>query len=138
VVLAALKALGRAGLIDLIERCCGLARRAAEGLAADPDVEILNDVVLNQVLVRFSPPRRGADAPASDRDRDAFTQAVIEAVQAEGTLWLGGRTWHGQGCMRISITSWNTTEADMDRSVATILRCRDAVAAGGASVSPAP
>jgi len=127
VVLASLKALGRDGLIDLIERCCALARRFADRLAADPDIEILNDVVLNQVLVRFSPP--GA-ASATAAEIDAFTKAVVEAVQGEGTLWLGGRTWHGKGTMRISVTSWNTTEVDVDRSADAILRCREAVARG--------
>jgi glutamate/tyrosine decarboxylase-like PLP-dependent enzyme len=145
VVLAALRALGREGLADLVERCCRLARRMADRLAADPDIEILNDVVLNQVLVRFTPPRRsgrvGATVPGStvpgatvpggpptDAEIDAFTRDVIRRVQASGTLWLGGRTWHGKGCMRVSVTSWNTTEADIDRSAETILRCRDAAA----------
>jgi glutamate/tyrosine decarboxylase-like PLP-dependent enzyme len=116
VILAALRTLGRQGLVDLIERCCALTRRITDRLGADPDIEILNDVVLNQALVRFG-------------NSDDFTKAVIEAVQAEGTLWLGGRTWHGKGAMRISVTSWNTTEADIDRSADAILRCRDAVAA---------
>jgi glutamate/tyrosine decarboxylase-like PLP-dependent enzyme len=125
VVLAALRTLGRDGLIDLIERCCRHARRMAERLAADPDIEILNDVVLNQVLVRFTPPGAAVPAPA---EMDAFTKAVVQAVQAEGTLWLGGRTWHGKGAMRVSVTSWNTTEADIDRSADAILRCRDETA----------
>ncbi len=97
----------------------------AERLAGDPDVEILNDVVLNQVLVRFMPPGSGSPGEA---DADAFTHQVIRRVQASGTLWLGGRTWHGKGVMRVSITSWNTTEADIDRSAETILRCRDEAA----------
>jgi glutamate/tyrosine decarboxylase-like PLP-dependent enzyme len=123
VVLAALRALGRAGLVDLIERCCAHARRVAERLSAAADVEILADVVLNQVLVRFG-------------DSDALTADVISRVQQDGTCWLGGRVWHGRGCMRVSITSWNTTTADIDRSVDAILRCRDeaasaASAAGG-------
>ncbi|HET9681536.1 MAG TPA: pyridoxal-dependent decarboxylase [Candidatus Limnocylindrales bacterium] len=121
VVLAALRTLGREGLADLIERCCALARRMAERLAADPAIEILNDVVLNQVLVRFAPP--------GGQGSDAFTAEVIRRVQASGTLWLGGRTWHGQGVMRVSMTSWNTTEADVDRSAAVILACRDAAVA---------
>ncbi|HEX5239546.1 MAG TPA: pyridoxal-dependent decarboxylase, partial [Candidatus Limnocylindrales bacterium] len=129
VVLAALRALGRQGLIDLIERDCALAQRIAERLSSDPDVAILNDVVLNQVLVRFRQPGTpGPITPSVDAAADSFTQAVIERVQADGTLWLGGRVWHGLGCMRVSITSWNTTEADIDRSAETILRCRDEVA----------
>jgi glutamate/tyrosine decarboxylase-like PLP-dependent enzyme len=110
IVLAALKALGRAGLIDLIERCCGHARRMAELLSADRDVELLADVVLNQVLVRFG-------------DSDALTRDVIRRVQEDGTCWLGGRVWHGKGCMRISITSWNTTTEDIGRSTDAILAC---------------
>ena len=62
---------------------------------------------------------------------DAFTRAVIAAVQADGTCWLGGTTWHGMAAMRISVSNWSTTEADADLSVAAILRCRDAVAARG-------
>ena len=131
VVLAALKTLGRAGLADLIERCCALARRMAARLAADPGVEILNDVVLNQVLARFSPPATSTASSATPTAAasDSFTSEVIRRVQASGTLWLGGRTWHGKGVMRVSITSWNTTETDIDRSADTILRCRDEAAA---------
>jgi glutamate/tyrosine decarboxylase-like PLP-dependent enzyme len=125
VILAALRALGRDGLVDLIERCCRLARRMASRLGTDPGVEILNDVVLNQVLARFVPPGQSSHDAA-----DAFTSDVIRRVQASGTLWLGGRTWHGKGVMRVSITSWNTTEADIDRSADAILRCRDDAAAG--------
>jgi glutamate/tyrosine decarboxylase-like PLP-dependent enzyme len=120
VVLAALRALGRDGLAELIERGCRLSRRMADRLAAAPGVEILNDVVLNQVLVRFSAPGRGGDE---------LTRDVIHRVQDEGTSWLGGRTWHGLGVMRVSITSWNTTEADIDRSADAILRCAAAAVA---------
>jgi glutamate/tyrosine decarboxylase-like PLP-dependent enzyme len=131
VVLAALRALGREGLVDLVERCCRLARRMAEHLAADRDVAILNEVVLNQVLVRFSPPTRdGGQAQPGDAEIDAFTTEVIRRVQGSGTLWLGGRTWHGKGCMRVSVTSWNTTASDIDLSAETILRCRDEAATG--------
>jgi len=95
----------------------------AERLAAGPDVEILNDVVLNQVLARFDVP--GGDLEAGN----AFTRDVIGRVQADGTCWLGGRTWHGKGVMRVSVTSWNTTPDDIDRSADAILRCRDEAAA---------
>jgi hypothetical protein len=87
----------------------------ADGLRGTPGVSILNDVVLNQVLVRFEPPHGG--------DADAFTRAVIAAVQADGTCWLGGTTWHGIAAMRISVSNWSTTEADADLSVEAILRC---------------
>jgi len=123
-VYAALRSLGRTGLADLLERSCSLARRMADGLRGTEGVTILNDVVLNQVLVRFEPPGDG-DAAATD----AFTRAVIAAVQADGTCWLGGTTWHGMAAMRISVSNWSTTEADADASVEAILRCRSAVAA---------
>lgn len=111
-VYAQLRALGRRGLADLIARSCALARRAAEGFAAIPGAEVLNEVVLNQVLVRFTPPGGG--------DADAFTQRVVAGVQAEGTCWLSGSVWHGMGVMRFSVSGQDTGEADIDRSVAAI------------------
>jgi glutamate/tyrosine decarboxylase-like PLP-dependent enzyme len=118
-VYAALRSLGRAGVRDLIERCSALARRFAECLRGAPGVEILNDVVLNQVLVRFHPSGAGDDPEAAD----AFTREVIARVQADGTCWLGGTVWHGMAAMRISVSNWATTEADVDRSAAAVLRC---------------
>jgi glutamate/tyrosine decarboxylase-like PLP-dependent enzyme len=109
---AALRSLGRSGVTDLIERCCRHARRFADALAAADGVEVLNEVVLNQVLVRFPDP--GGDA-------DGRTREVIRRVQAGGTLWLGGTTWHGMAAMRISVSNWSTTDDDVDRSVAAIL-----------------
>ena len=115
-VYAALRALGRMGLAELIERCSRLARRFAEGLTREPDVRVLNDVVLNQVLVRFDGP--DGDVSAGDER----TRAVIAAVQRDGTCWLGGTTWHGLGAMRISVSNWSTTEDDVDASIGAILR----------------
>jgi glutamate/tyrosine decarboxylase-like PLP-dependent enzyme len=127
-IYAALRQLGRDGLAEMIDRCCALARRMADGLREAPGVTILNDVVLNQVLVRFAPPvgTRGtaSDDPAAT---DTFTREVIAAVQADGTCWLGGTTWHGLAAMRISVSNWSTTEADADLSVAAIRRCATAV-----------
>ncbi len=114
-VYAALRSLGRNGVAALVLRCCALARRIAERLASAPGVEILNDVVLNQVLVRFTP-RAGGDP-------DAFTQAVIRRVQADGTCWAGGTLWRGRSAMRLSVSNWSTTEDDVERSAAAILRC---------------
>jgi glutamate/tyrosine decarboxylase-like PLP-dependent enzyme len=139
-VYAALKSLGRSGLAEMIGRGCVLARRMADGLRGAEGVTILNDVVLNQVLVRFSPPGSadgvgGGDAAATDE----FTRRVIAAVQADGTCWLGGTTWHGMAAMRISVSNWSTTEADADVSVEAILRCARAVAAqdtGAANLAP--
>jgi glutamate/tyrosine decarboxylase-like PLP-dependent enzyme len=117
-IYAALRSLGRSGLSDMIDRCCALARRMADGLRSADGVTILNDVVLNQVLLRFSPPGE-ADAAATDD----FTRRVIAAVQADGTCWLGGTTWHGMAAMRISVSNWSTSEADIDLSAEAILRC---------------
>jgi glutamate/tyrosine decarboxylase-like PLP-dependent enzyme len=111
-VWAALRSLGRSGVAELVERCCGHARRFADALAAADGVEVLNQVVLNQVLVRF---------PDPDGDSDGRTREVIRRVQAAGTLWLGGTTWHGMAAMRISVSNWSTTDDDVDRSVAAIL-----------------
>ncbi len=124
-VYAALRSVGRSGLAGLIERNCALARRMADALRRADGVSVLNDVVLNQVLVRFE------TLSGSDADADAFTRAVIAAVQADGTCWLGGTTWHGLAAMRISVSNWSTTAQDADRSVQAILRCARAVAASG-------
>jgi glutamate/tyrosine decarboxylase-like PLP-dependent enzyme len=113
-VWAALRSLGRQGIAEMVERCCALAKRFAEKLRGEPGVEVLNDVVLNQVLVRFYPPH-GEDA-------DAFTREVVTRVQADGTCWLGGTTWHGMAAMRISLSNWSTREEDVDLSAAAILR----------------
>jgi aromatic-L-amino-acid decarboxylase len=107
-VYAALRSLGREGVAELVERGCACARRFAEVLGADDGVEILNDVVLNQVLVRFG-------------DDDAATDAVVAAVQAEGTCWMSPTTWRGRRAMRISVCNWATTIGDVDRSCAAIL-----------------
>jgi glutamate/tyrosine decarboxylase-like PLP-dependent enzyme len=114
-VYAALRSLGRSGLASLVERCCRLASRMAGRLEGREGARVLNEVVLNQVLVRFEPPGGG--------DADAFTRAVIQRVQEDRTCWLGGTRWHGQDAMRISISNWSTTEADVDRSADAILEC---------------
>jgi glutamate/tyrosine decarboxylase-like PLP-dependent enzyme len=122
-VLAALRSLGRSGLVDLIERDCVHARRMAGRLAAAPRTSILNEVVLNQVLVRF-------EGPAGDGDGalgDARTRAIIDAVQRDGTCWLGGTVWDGRAAMRFSVSGWQTTAADIEISADAILRCVEAV-----------
>ena len=113
-VYAAIRALGRAGIAGLVERCCALARRFADRLTADEGAEVLNDVVLNQVLVRFL---------AADGDHDGHTRRVVELVRQDGTCWMSGTTWRGRAAMRISVSNWTSDEADVDRSVAAILRC---------------
>jgi glutamate/tyrosine decarboxylase-like PLP-dependent enzyme len=114
-VYAALASLGRSGIAEIVERCCGHARRFAEVLAAEPGVVVLNDVVLNQVLVRF------LAASGRDEDHDARTRAVIAAVQHDGTCWLGGSTWRNQAVMRISVSNYATTDEDVSISVESIL-----------------
>lgn len=104
-VYAALRALGRRGVAELIDRCCALARLAAAELTKDGTAELLNDVVLNQVLFRVP----GAQ-PA----------AVIERVQRDGTCWLGGTSWHGESAIRFSVSNWSTTEDDIRQSVTAI------------------
>lgn len=112
---AAIRSLGRSGVRAMIERSCELARHMADRLAAADGVEILNDVVLNQVLVRFQHAHGG--------DADAHTRDVVARVQADGTAWLAATTWHGMAAMRISVSNWSTSEADADRTVDAILRC---------------
>jgi glutamate/tyrosine decarboxylase-like PLP-dependent enzyme len=114
-VWAALKSLGRAGLAEMVERCCRHAEHFAAGLRA-AGYEVLNDVVLNQVLVSFG------DA--------ATTRRVIAALQADGTCWCGGTEWQGRVAMRISVSSWATTELDVEKSLAAMLRVAAAVRAG--------
>jgi len=107
---AALRTLGRAGVAELVERACRHAARFAERLRAG-GCEILNDVVLNQVLVAFGD--------------DARTDAVVAAVQRDGTAWCGPTVWQGRRAMRISVSSWATSETDVERVADTILRCYD-------------
>ncbi len=112
-VYAAIRSLGRSGVAELVERCCAHARRFGEALGAVANVEVLNDVVLNQVLVRF----------LDDAGRhDARTRAVVQAVQTDGTCWLSGTTWHGIGAMRISVSNWATSSDDVEQSIEAILR----------------
>jgi glutamate/tyrosine decarboxylase-like PLP-dependent enzyme len=111
---AALRSLGREGARRLVDDCCEHAVRMALTLARESGVEVLNDVVLNQVLVRF------------DAD-DELTDAVIERVQQRGTCWMSGSTFRGQKVMRISIVSWQTTSEDIEASARSILEAlRDA------------
>jgi glutamate/tyrosine decarboxylase-like PLP-dependent enzyme len=113
-VYAAVRTLGRNGVEDLIDRDCARAKQMADALRAVPGVAILNDVVLNQVLVRFG-------------DDDDLTRRVIAGVQQDGTCWLGGTTWHGLAAMRISVSHWATSEEDAARSADAIARVWAAV-----------
>jgi glutamate/tyrosine decarboxylase-like PLP-dependent enzyme len=106
-VWAALRSLGRNGLAELIDRCCRHAQRMADALAL-AGYEVLNEVVLNQVLVSFGDPDT--------------TRRVIAGIQADGTAWMGGTEWQGRTAMRISVSSWATTDADVDRTIEAVLR----------------
>jgi glutamate/tyrosine decarboxylase-like PLP-dependent enzyme len=104
---AALKSLGRSGLAEMIERNCRLAARFANGLSG-AGYEVLNQVVLNQVLVSFGD--------------SALNKKIVSEVQRDGTCWCGGTEWQGNFVMRISVSCWATTDNDVDRSVAAIVR----------------
>ena len=106
-VWAALRSLGRDGLADLVDRCCRHAERMAAALA-DAGYTVLNEVALNQVLVSFG-------------DSET-TQRVIDGIQRDGTCWCGGTRWQGNIAMRISVSSWATSDEDVDASLEAILR----------------
>jgi glutamate/tyrosine decarboxylase-like PLP-dependent enzyme len=106
-VWAALRSLGTSGLAALIDRTCAHAQRFAEALSA-AGYEILNDVVINQVLVSFGTPEE--------------TRRVIAGIQQDGTCWCGGTVWQGHTAMRISVSSWSTTDEDVEKSLEAMLR----------------
>lgn len=108
-IYALIRSLGADGVADIMRRNCALAQRMAARLSHADCVSVLNEVVLNQVLVHFN--------------SDETTRAVISRVQAEGTCWAGGAVWQGKQVMRIAVSNWSTTEADIDRSADAILRC---------------
>jgi glutamate/tyrosine decarboxylase-like PLP-dependent enzyme len=108
-IYAALRQLGRSGVADLVDRCCALARRLAAAMEELDGAAVLNEVVLNQVLVRFG-------------DDDATTQRVIADVQRSGEAWLGGTVWEGNAAARVSVSNWSTTEHDIDRLAAAFAR----------------
>lgn len=106
-VYAALRSMGRRGFAEMIERNCRQARRFGEALR-DAGYEVLNEVVLNQVLVSFGTPEQ--------------TQRTIAGIQADGTCWCGGTVWQGRTAMRISVSNWSTTDADVEKSIEAIVR----------------
>jgi glutamate/tyrosine decarboxylase-like PLP-dependent enzyme len=110
-VWAAIRELGRTGVAELVERTCAQARRFGERIVELPGCEVLNEVVLNQVLFRF--------------EDDARTRACLAAVQAGGEAWMSGTTWDGRAAIRLSVSNWRTTEADVDRTVAAFARAAD-------------
>lgn len=114
---AALRSLGRVGITRIIDSSCQHARRIANRLAEADGVEVLNDVVLNQVLIRFD-------------DSDEATNAVIERIQTDGTCWMSGSSFRGRVVMRVSVVAWQTTVEDIDRSAEAILQAAQAVRRG--------
>ena len=107
-----MRSLGRNGLVEMIERNCSQARLFADRLRA-AGFAVLNDVVLNQVLVSFGSPEH--------------TRRVIAEIQRDGTCWCGGTVWHGHTAMRISVSCWATTDDDVERSVAAMIRIAKSV-----------
>ena len=107
-VYAALRSLGRSGVAELVERCCRHARRFADDLGRLPGCEILNEVVLNQVLLRFGD--------------DETTRAVLDAVQRSGEAWMSGTIWDERFAIRISVSNWRTSDDDVTRTVAAFER----------------
>ncbi len=116
-VYAALRHLGRSGIAELVERCCAHASRLAAAIEAVEGAEVLNDVVLNQVLLRF------------DGD-DGRTSRVIEELVRSGEAWLGGTVWHGMTAARVAFSNWSTTDADVDRLAAALEAALAAARAG--------
>jgi glutamate/tyrosine decarboxylase-like PLP-dependent enzyme len=118
-VYAALRQLGRSGVAELVDRCCARARALADGFRTIPGCELLNEVVLNQVLLRFSD--------------DRATAAILADVQAEGEAWMSGTAWDGRASIRVSVSNWRTSEEDVARTVAAFERAAARVGAPAAS-----
>jgi glutamate/tyrosine decarboxylase-like PLP-dependent enzyme len=121
VLYATLRSLGRGGIADIVERSCGHALALRDALGGEPGITVLNDVVLNQVLVRFD-----ASRPELADER---TDAVIAHIQRDGVSWIGGTTWQGKRAMRIALVNWSTTADDIRRTILTIIGAAQAVAA---------
>ncbi len=113
-VYAALRSLGRSGLVELVERCCDAAARFAERIVEVEGAEVLNEVVLNQVLVRF--------------ESDERTEEVIARIQGDGRIWVGGTTWAGRKAIRVSVSNWQTGDEEIDLAVEAFSAALQAVA----------
>jgi glutamate/tyrosine decarboxylase-like PLP-dependent enzyme len=122
VLYAVLRELGRSGVRALVERCCRLARQFALGASRLPGARVLNDVALNQVLVRFD--------STTVNQGDAFLRAVAAAVQTDGQCWLGTTTWRGQPALRVSICNWMTTEEDISLALESLAQAVQSVSGG--------
>ena len=113
VAYAAIRALGRAGIAEIVERCCTHTRRLVAGIAQLPGAEIVAEPIINQALVRFL----GADG-----NHDAATDDVIRSIQSDGVSWFGGATWNGMRVMRVSVCNWLTSSDDIERTLASIAK----------------
>jgi glutamate/tyrosine decarboxylase-like PLP-dependent enzyme len=118
-VYAAMRALGRSGIAEIVDRCCAHAERLVGGIGRLPEAEVVVAPTINQGLVRFL---------SRDGDHDGFTDEVIRRIQAKGVAWFGGATWRGMRVMRVSVCNWRTTQNDIDRTLAAI---REALAHHG-------
>lgn len=112
---AAIRALGRGGIAEMVTRCHELADGLADKLRRDSDVRIPNQVVYNQVLIDCAP------SHLDDGDVEQFVRRVIAAIRDEGTCWVGGTHWHGRAMLRVSVANRSTTPDDIDRSAKAIL-----------------
>jgi glutamate/tyrosine decarboxylase-like PLP-dependent enzyme len=111
---AAMRELGRRGISDLVARCCRYAHDIVMRIGALPGARVMNEPQIKQGLVRFFDARPGA----ADADHDKCTDAVAAAINATGEAFFTNTTWRGMRCMRVSVSSWRTTDADVDRAVA--------------------
>ena len=117
-VFAVVRALGRQGIADVVDRCCDAAAGLVQGIGALPGAEVLSPAIINQGLVRFRD-------PAGD-DHDGFTDSVIDRIRAEGTAWFGGTDWRGMRAMRISVCSWATQPDDVRKTIEAVRRVLEA------------
>jgi glutamate/tyrosine decarboxylase-like PLP-dependent enzyme len=113
VAYAAIRALGRTGIAEIVERCCGHARRLVDGIGKLPGAQVVAMPIINQGLVRFM---------ASDGNHDSATDEVIRRIQLDGVGWFGGATWEGMRVMRVSVCNWMTTHDDIERALASVAK----------------
>jgi glutamate/tyrosine decarboxylase-like PLP-dependent enzyme len=111
VAYAAVRALGRAGIAEIVERCCAHTQRLVNGIGRLPGAQILAIPIINQGLVRFLAP---------DGNHDSATDEVIRRIQLDGVAWFGGATWNGMRVMRVSVCNWMTTHDDIERTLASV------------------
>ncbi len=130
-IYVALRTLGRHGVAHLVERCCRLTAQMVRQLATIPGVEVLTEPIINQALVRFPAP-----GGASSVDHDRHTESVVEYVQHDGEAWFGPTTWQGMRVMRISVSNWRTSGADVTRAVDAVARAVAALRPRGAPPAP--